>query len=239
LSKFGVGFKLGEFVQITLGVKELEKTSSYYEILGFKKLDSGNEPWPWILYTDGENLIHLNIDGNIYTGLTYFDKEMKRNIDRLEKAGINFIKKSEVEGNVLGIFKTPDGFMVGLVNSIRRKEDYNFTDINFKLGNAMELSYSVKDLKDSLNYWNDLGFKAKGTYDHPYPWAIIQDGLITIGLHQSEEIPKRPITTYFSKNQTPIIKKIKEKGLKIAKSYDENNATLETPDGHLINIFQW
>jgi predicted lactoylglutathione lyase len=239
MKKFGEDFKLGTYVQIILGVRELKETSRLYQLLGFKEIDAGSEPWPWILFTDGNNLIQLNIDGNIYTGLTYFDKDMEVKIAKLEEAGINFIKKSKVKDNVLGIFQAPDGFMVGLVNYIKRKEDYDLNNIDFKLGDTIELAYGVKDLKVSMAFWSNLGFTAYGTYENPYPWAILQDGLITLGLHQSQEIPERPILTYFAKNQASIINTIKKTKNVAFKAFDKNNIVVTTPDGHQINIFQW
>ena len=52
------------------------------------------------------------------------------------------------------------------------------TNENTKLGTFGELAYPVKDLKESLNHWQGLGFKQTYTNDSPYPFAILDDGSV-------------------------------------------------------------
>ncbi len=39
--------KLGDRVQITIGVSDLAASLTFYEILGFQKLNQDTQPYPW------------------------------------------------------------------------------------------------------------------------------------------------------------------------------------------------
>jgi hypothetical protein len=56
----------------------------------------------------------------------------------------------------------------------------------------LEISVSSQDLVESLNFYRALGFTELSTTDTwPYPYAVVSDGTVTIGLHgQSLDAPR-------------------------------------------------
>lgn len=65
-----------------------------------------------------------------------------------------------------------------------------------KLGRYLELSLSVVDLANSLSFYERLGLKKVDGNEYPYPWAIVSDGTLHLGLHQQTFVS--PTLNYFS-----------------------------------------
>ena len=50
-----------------------------------------------------------------------------------------------------------------------------------------EFCHPVRDINQSIAFWKKLGFTSKNIEQQPYPHAIISDGLMIIGLHQTKD----------------------------------------------------
>ncbi len=231
--------KIGESVQITLGVKNLEENIPFYENLGFLKLAESNEPWPWAIFTDGSRRIMVNEDGNIYTGISYFAHDYDAVLEHLKKKGITPKLEREVEESSQAIFSAPYGLMFGVIGTEEPDIDLGKPEQPFPIGFFGELSVQVADLKEALQFWEKLGFEKKHESDDPYPWAIVDDGLIPLGLHQHSDIPTRPTMAYFSHDQSKGVDHVNRVGLEIVRKMEGDNIVVEGPDGQLVFIFQW
>lgn len=64
------------------------------------------------------------------------------------------------------------------------------------LGRYLELSLSVVDLANSLSFYERLGLEKVDGNEQPYPWAIVSDGTLHLGLHQ--QAFASPTLNYFS-----------------------------------------
>jgi predicted lactoylglutathione lyase len=242
--------KLGDWAQISIGVPDLTATLPFYETIGFKKIAQDTQPYPWAQLTDGVIVVLLNQDGLRYSGLLYFAADMAGRVAELERLGIAFAQKTEQGGQLFrAIFLDPDGFGVGLVNADPSRH-YRPDGKSFsKCGKFGEFSLRVKDLPASMAFWQQLGFKALGGDREPYPWQIISDGLISIGLHQSNDAEayqkdhfKEPTITYFSTNSAERIAQLKREGIQTTfeiKSGQDvvNEAGLQAPDGQNFFVF--
>ena len=78
----------------------------------------------------------------------------------------------------------------------------------------------------------------------PYKWGIFSDGLMIVGLHETDFFDK-PSITYFSADSKEIIAGLQEKGLEFKNAMpgtdgaDIVHGTTVSPDGWPVNIFGW
>jgi len=242
--------KLGDAVQISIGVPSLEATLPFYEKLGFKKIGQDTKPYPWAQLTDGMIVVLLNQDGMRYSGLLYFAADMADRVAQLEAMGIIFAQKTEQDGKLFqAIFFDPNRLGVGLVNadaSQHYKPDGNSFSRCGKFG---EFSIRIKDLPASMAFWQKLGFDPIGGGNEPYPWQIMSDGMMLIGLHQSNNAEeyqkdhfKEPTISYFSTDSAERIEQLKRGGIQTTFEIknDQGRVTeagVQAPDGQSFFVF--
>ena len=210
-------------------------------------------PFPWIQVSDGALLIMLRLDSTPYLALTYYVKEFDEIVIDLEEKGISFIKKPlPTEMLKRGLFQSPDGLNISLVMIVdgfkqpsgptmltMKQEDYFKPDTytNKVCGMFGELAHPVKNLDDSIAFWQKLGFVVLSKFESPYPWAIISDGLSIVGLHQTREF-SFPAITFFASDMKERINKLKEDGLDDFKERGgAGNVVLTTPEQQHIFLF--
>ena len=250
---------LGQSTQITIGVKNLDESFAFYKKLGFRMVDGSTKPNPWIQITDDSILILLNQDEvGGYISLTYFSDNAESRVDELVRKGVNFVYRSKPGSpSFQGIFKSPDNLGVNLVqfnatkmfkpkgttlrdipkNEIKNPDKYP----NPKCGVFGEFAHPVRVLIKSVDFWTQMGYKALSINEKPYPWAIVSDGLNTLGLHQSKDFTF-PAITYFAPDMEARIARLKEAGVKNIISFQPGattikNGIIKTPEGQHIFLF--
>jgi hypothetical protein len=224
-----------------------------YEKLGFPKTASNTFPVPWAQVSDGSLLIMMRKDATPYIGLTYYTSNVEKVVEQLEKEGIVFIQKPK-EGDPIKRYyiKTPDGFNVMLASNLgafsqptgatmltMKQEDFTKADKypNKQCGAFGEFCHPVADLDKSLEYWKKLGFTVKTKMTSPYPWAIVTDGVMLVGLHQTKDFDY-PAVTYFGLNTEKRVQQLKEQGLKnFTDMMGKNNVILKTWEGQHFFLF--
>ena len=208
--------KLGEGVQITVGsTEDLDGLAFFYEELGYKKIAEERE---WVAVTDGTNRLLLTEAEEPYRSLTYYASDMSERAEELDKRGILFIGEDP---------------------SSLPEIDAGYT---FPAGKFGEYSVAVADLPAALSFWDDLGFERLHESTSPYPWAIVGDGLIVLGLHQTSEWEGEALT-YFSPEMREHIAQMKEHGFTFeeemaGKDGIVTGAILRTPAGQQIFLFE-
>jgi catechol 2,3-dioxygenase-like lactoylglutathione lyase family enzyme/predicted enzyme related to lactoylglutathione lyase len=225
--------KLGDVVQIAIGVPALAESCAFYEKLGFEKIAANDAPWPWAQFTDGENLVLLNQDGNQYTGLNYFSTNVAERVAEIEAKEVQFMMKNEQDGRLqMAIFSDSDGLMVGLINhDAAQIPAVNGEPLSY-CGKFGEFSLGVANFKKAADFWHQFGFETRHASYEPYPWGVLSDGMMVLGLHQTDEFAG-PIMTYFASDMAKRIEKLAEKGLKV------ENGTLQAPGGETLFLFSW
>jgi predicted lactoylglutathione lyase len=233
--------RLGEATQITIGTVNVEASSAFYERMGFRIIARDDTPNKWLQMTDDALLLLLNEDKMEYVGLTYFSSQMEYKVNTLENSGISLVHKSERDGKFFqGIFLSPDGFGISLVNfdpsgsyQPRQQNLLNFPKENYKdpekfpnkaLGIFGEFSQPVKNLDVSLNFWRLLGFTVLSLNQQPYPWAIISDDLNLMGLHQTLDF-KYPAITYFAPDMNLRVLNLKKAGIHSIEELGNSNTS--------------
>ena len=228
--------KLGDVVQISIGVSDLAASLQFYDTLGFSKVAQNTAPWPWTQLSDGQHLFLLNQDGNQYLGLNYFSTAVSQTVATLEEKGFNFVHKQEQDGRLSrAIFTATNGVMIGLINQDPTNMHDPKKNALCLCGKFGEFSLGVADWQTAVSVWQQLGFETLHHSPDPYPWGIISDGNIMIGIHQTDEF-EGPLLTYFDKNMPERIQQLKNNNVKfgthrLAADNPFNEAIILGPDG--------
>lgn len=245
--------KLGEVAVVYVTTPDLDSSVAVYEKLGFPKIASNEFPVPWAQVSDGSLLIMMRKDATPYIGLTYYADDVETRVAALEKEGIVFAKKPAA-GDPIKRYTiiSPDGFTIVLSNNLggfkaptgptlltMKPTDFASADKypNKQCGAFGEYAHPVKNITASIEFWKKLGFKASAEMKEPYPHAILSDGLMIIGLHQTDHF-NYPAVTYFGMNTEKRIQQLKEKGLtNFSEMQGKSNVVLKTWEAQHFFIF--
>jgi len=229
---------LGSFAQITLEVLDFSSEVNFFEQLGFQKISSQSDPYPSALFTDGNISYRINSFGNKSLGLIYYSDDLPALVSLLEAKGIDFYHKSILEGKLThAIFCDENDFDVDLL-PLDHSRIFEPDGVPLsKCGKFGEFSISVNDLDSSFSFWTSLGFKGE-KYEGNYPWSIIFDGKMVLGLHQTTDFSE-PTITFFDINMKNIITQLKADNLPGLQdsSIGEGFANLTSPNGHKFFLF--
>jgi catechol 2,3-dioxygenase-like lactoylglutathione lyase family enzyme len=245
--------RLGDVVQIAIGVPDVRTSSEFYEKLGFQVFARAEAPWPWVQLYDGQNLVLLNQDGHRYVGLNYFSTAVPERIEELESMGVQFLAKTELAGEIAqAVFQDADGCMVGLIN----RDAPQLPDTSGKpltrCGRFGEFSVPVREFDQSVVFWGRLGFERRHESQEPYPWGIVSDGLMDLGLHQTNSYGNgngaqmsfdTPTLTYFAPDMGDRIAEFRAEGFRFSVELTDKTgrvvtAVLETPGGEPVFLVQ-
>lgn len=245
--------KLGDAACIYVTSSNTDSSAAVYEKLGFAKKASCNYPAPWVQLSDSSLLIMIRKDNTPYCGLTYYSNHIEKVVALLEKDSVEFFQKPK-KGDVIQRYfiKAPGGFNIVIANNpggftapggitLLNMKQADYQDAgkypNRQCGVFGEFAHPVPDLQAALAFWKKLGFTVKAEMKAPYPHAILTDGLMIIGLHQTSNF-NYPAVTYFGINTRQRIDALKQSGLQGFSSFaGANNAVLRTWEGQHFFIF--
>lgn len=246
--------KLGDISGLTINCPDLEASLEFYQKLGFTELFRGDFPFKLIEITDGQIQIMLRQSPALYFAITYYPRNIDEVAAELEGQGIVFWEKANTESDYLKryITTTPDGLNVSFVMYVDAfsqppgptmltmpQADYFNPEkyVNKTAGLFGEIAHPVVDLEASILFWKKLGFATLSKFTSPYPWAIISDGINSVGLHQTTDFDY-PAITYFAPDMAERVEKLKAAGLTDYTEKGGGNIVLKTPEGQHINLFK-
>ncbi len=245
--------KLGEVACVYVTTPNLDSSAAFYEKFGFNKIASNTFPTHWAQLSDGSLLIMMRQDPTPYIGLTYYLNDLEGTVVKLEKEGIVFAQKPKPGDPIKRYYiKSPDGFNIMLAPNLggfaqptgatmltMKPADFSVPDKypNKLCGVFGEFCHPVTDINKSVAFWKTLGFTTKNITQQPYPYAIVSDGLMIIGLHQTNHF-NYPAITYFGVNAASRIKQLTDKGLpKPTEMQGKGNVVFPTWEGQHLFIF--
>ena len=109
------------------------------------------------------------------------------------------------------------------------------------LGRFLEISLHAPDIRESLEFYESLGFvQAPVGETWPYPYAVITDGRLFLGLHGA--VVRSPALTFVLPNLARGIEALKQRGV----HFDQerigedvfNQATFTDPTGQCIQLLE-
>lgn len=236
--------KLGKFVEISVAVPDLAKSLFFFERLGFEKVDQNWEPWPWAILSDGLITMSLSQTTPGSPVLNYLAGDMKERIAHLEASGIEMSHIREAQApEVLAALATPFGIGVSLMKYPARRIPKPSGRSTCKCGHFGELALPVQDLESALGFWSKVGFHRSRGAELPYRWAVVTDGLITLGLYETRDFD-RPALIYHSANAAERIEQLGFDGFEFEREIPSvgqgiGRTILEPPDGQLLFMLEY
>jgi catechol 2,3-dioxygenase-like lactoylglutathione lyase family enzyme len=110
------------------------------------------------------------------------------------------------------------------------------------IGRFLEISVHAPDLLRSLAFYEQLGFSQVTTGEAwPYPYAVVTDGRLAIGLHQ-RELQQSPLLSFVLPDLYEHLDAIEGLGVEILDRRLGgdvfNEATFATPGGQLVRLLE-
>ncbi len=242
---------LGEGLEFSLSVKNIEITAAFFQQLGFTSTAAHPDTYPVQAFTDGSIVISLHQKDFPSPTITYYGSDLMALTDSLNAGAVPYQSETDSAGNLEKIIfrdyngqryvcnapapvNRPDVRLVMMDPTGARMEKHTFS----RCGMFGEYAIPTADRDSSAAYWASLGFRKMFASNVPYPWGIYFDNQLVMGLHQTNEFQSGMIT-FFSNRAEALIAELKADGYKFAAELDPANAVLETPDGTYLNIFNW
>ena len=110
------------------------------------------------------------------------------------------------------------------------------------IGRFLEISVHAPDTLTSLEFYEALGFSQAATGEAwPYPYAVVTDGRVGIGLHQ-RELPQSPLLSFVLPDLHRHLDGLERLGIGILNRKLGgdvfNEATIATPGGQLLRLLE-
>ncbi|HUV12440.1 MAG TPA: hypothetical protein VMY18_02290 [Acidobacteriota bacterium] len=237
--------KLGKFLEISVGVIDIGQSLPFFERLGFEKLDQNWEPWPWAILTDGTITLNLSQQsGPSNPVLNYFSSDMKQRVEELKSAGLDVVAVQDREiPEVVGGLEMPGGIEISLVEYSARRIPKLAGRPFSKCGSFGELAFPVEDLGHSVACLEKVGFTKLRGDRLPYPWAAVSDGLVTLGLYQSEDL-EMPALVYHCENLSERLDALRQEGFETLQempslAFGVGRFALVPPSARLLLIMEY
>ena len=230
--------KLGNIACIGVKTTDLQSSSSFYEKLGFKRVDADNQS---ILFSEGMLLLLLKASGESGSELTYFTEDLDGRLKHLKALKIAFTRKEPNEVS----FTDPSGLSVRVIQADTSKMETPQGQSWSKCGRFYEVSIETESVDSSIEFWNKLGFEVTCREPPTARWATLGDGGIKLGLYEKGTCPhkfKNPSLTYFEPDMAERIEQLKSDGVDFIEEMRNaegkvNNAIAEAPDGQYFFLF--
>lgn len=110
------------------------------------------------------------------------------------------------------------------------------------IGRFLEVSVQAPDVLASLAFYESLGFTQATTGEAwPYPYAVVTDGRLGIGLHQ-HELPQSPLLAFVLPDLGRHLDRLESAGVALIDrrlgSDIFNEASFEAPGGQLVRLLE-
>lgn len=240
--------KLGSHVFILLPAQDLTANVQFFEQLGYTRVADCQSPQSFSIVSDGK--IHLILDEGYFggKGILYFQAHIEAALETLKNRGLTFsIKNHSNQGSLQATITDSDGCKIILSNHpIFRQLSLPSSPTKIKIGQLSEVTLTVENIDESILFWKKLGFDCvfyRSWQRTIFGRAILKDGLISIGLHQTKQFEGLKLT-YLDSEMPKKILGVKKLG--ISTTFEmvalQNNiyaaAGIEAPNGTELFLFK-
>lgn len=237
---------LGNAVQISIGGVKLDQSLSYYETLGFRVVNKGDRPFPWVQMSDGIALIMLNEDEVVYTGLTYFSMDLETRVAAFEKTGVKLALSENKQGFLTDVvIKAPGGLSISMVHTPIDNLHKPKGQAYGHCGDFHEVSVLVDDVQEAIDFYEKIGFETTFFNEDGHQWATLTDEMMELGIYSKEAIShyfKDPALTFFHTRMDHKIKYLKGQGITFVEEIPHKtgvtrDAITLSPEGQSFFLF--
>lgn len=235
---------LGTSARIAISCSDIRSSLPFYKQLGFSVLATDSETTPsFARLSDGTIILTLISEPFRTPALAYFTADLQQTCAALQQKGIAVQTDTNEHGEITAARITgPDSLTLWL-HRPQKKAVQPAATPNSVCGTFGELAIGVSDLDVSIAYWEQLGFRVRHRSDLLYPFAIMTDGAMIIGLHNNKEV-RAPAITYFAKDMADRIERLKKEGVQFVVEFPPGadgriaNAVAKAPDGQMFYLFE-
>ena len=208
---------LGKQVSILLPVNDRTANIDFFQSLGYVRVADCQAEHSFSVLIGGS--INLILDEGYFggKGLVYYQENINKNLETLKNRGCSFsIKKHPHQNSLQATFSEPNGTKIILTNHPIFKNLPLPSSSSIKIGQIAELTLTTQQMDDSLNYWKTMGFSCvfyRSWEDEAFgSRAILSDGLISIGIHETNQFEGMKLT-YLDKEMPQRIIEVKKLGI--------------------------
>ncbi|MCO6465903.1 MAG: hypothetical protein J5I53_04725 [Bradyrhizobiaceae bacterium] len=235
---------LGDPTRIVLSCKNVIQSMAWWSRLGFTPTPGNTaRPDSAITLADGQVVITLVKDNLPSPILMFASNDVRMLKDSLDS--LRILTTYDVMGPTLGELRlrSPSGVHMAVRPSTMEPRIPTSGDSNIVCGKLTEISVDVADfpLSKEQRFWEVLDFSVERSGVKPYPFAVVTDGYVHIGLHEMRDIPSVAFT-YFASNMVERIDRLKKSGITFVDEYKNaegavEHVYIESPDGQLVMLF--
>ncbi|MEZ4885974.1 MAG: hypothetical protein R3E32_14665 [Chitinophagales bacterium] len=210
---------LGQQVFILLPVHDRAANIDFFQSLGYIRVADCKAKQSFSVLTDGNT--HLLLDEGYFgsKGIVYYQPLMNETLATLKDRGCSFcIKNHPNQDSIQATFADSNGTKIILSNhAIFQNLPLPVSASSaLKIGQLAELSLTTHQMTDSLNFWKKMGFSCvfyRSWENEEFgSRAILSDGLISIGLHETEQFEGMKLT-YLDNEMPERIIEVKKMGI--------------------------
>ncbi|MBI2919549.1 MAG: hypothetical protein HYY18_00525 [Planctomycetes bacterium] len=230
--------RLGVLSEVGVSVRDLPAEIAWFERLACRVVERGGDRWACV--SDG-HARYLVSEGTLPPACALFharDPEIVRK--RLDAMGI---AATSADGGLA--FSDPGGFPVRVLPLGSRAAAPAAAPPSL-LGTFGECSWPVADARAAAAFWIRFGFrKLGGNWEdpkpEPYPYAVLSDGQLKIGLHAATDGRQGALIAYFNPDNPARIEKLRAAGVEVAgfppRKPAPDAATVTSPGGLKLYLF--
>jgi len=213
-----------QYVEIAMATPRLAESLLFYQGLGFVLIKQTDRPQPSARLTDGVVVIDV-MEGVFASPQLHYYKP--RPGPEGQEAAV-----ADPSGVTMVVYHFPVPAKIAGFDAVSTS----------KMGRFSELSIGTGDLKASMKYWEKMGFKVATSSEVPYPWAVMSDGSITVGLQKKGESAGAGLT-YSAADMAGRIAALKKAGYRFSNETMNAEgkvgfATLTGPGGERIYLVE-
>lgn len=235
--------KLGNYAHISISVRQLQESEPFYELLGFRRIMHSEDPHPWSLMTDGRVNVHLFEALFPSPALHYFSSHMQDKVLELMRLNIHpKLQKSADGGRMQHEFFDPNELSIMLMHFDDASMPLPNGFSQSRLGTFGELAIDTGSVEESVGFYQKLDFRVVLRGSKPYPWAVLNDGTMTLSFHETQNF-RSPALTYYAPDVESRLRTVRDAGIAaIRELHDDQRRTagavLTAPDGQLFFLLE-
>lgn len=211
---------LGTQVFILLPVNDLTANIDFFEQLGYVRVADCQTTESFSVLTDGKT--HLLLDEGYFggKGIVYFQPKINETLATLKSRGCAFsIKNHPNKESIQATFTEPNGTKIILSNHpiFQKLPTSASLSPTLNIGQLSELTITTtQQIDDSLHFWKRMGFNCvfyRSWENKDFgSRAILSDGLISIGIHETKQFEGMKLT-YLDPEMPQRIIEVKKSGI--------------------------
>lgn len=208
---------------LNVATKDPAQLTRSLRIIGFTFVRDSDP----IVLTDESLTLLISTSEEPLLGLVYFSSDLKEESARLTAQGIDH--ERHVDGSIA--FRSEEGLPIRFqsletapitaipfmgLHALDEDQIFDsslYPNANIGIFNTLDLPSS--DLETSKSFWERLGFECIEYHNGPYPWGVFSDGMMHIGVHQTDDF-RYPAITYSAADMRERVRTLKSgSGLRI------------------------